>query len=100
MGGDGRRLLRVSRRLNGTKTGSGSLYVLTALLAKREAIAVDESGEVWEVPLMELRASPVQNQSAKPKLAEHGPSLRKSSRAGGAATNNHIAITQQRDNAV
>jgi hypothetical protein len=45
---------------------SGSLYVPTALLARRDAIAVDESGEVWAVTLMELRAVPVQNQRAKP----------------------------------
>lgn len=46
MGGDGRRLVRVSMRVNGIKTASGSLHVLTALLTRREAIAADESGEL------------------------------------------------------
>jgi hypothetical protein len=50
MGGDGRRLLRVSTRANGIRSAPGSLYIPTALLARREAIAADESGEVWEVP--------------------------------------------------
>lgn len=75
MGGDGRRLLRVSTWVNGTRTASGSFHIPTALLARREAIAADESGEVWEVPLMELRASSVQIQRAKPKLAEPGRRL-------------------------
>jgi hypothetical protein len=39
MGGDGRRLLRVSMRANGVADG---VYVPTALLARREAIVGDE----------------------------------------------------------
>lgn len=72
MGGDGRRLLPVSMAANGVAIASGSLYVPTALLARRDAIAVDESGEVWAVTLMELRACTAKNQRAK-RLAEHGP---------------------------
>lgn len=45
MGGDERRLLRVSTGVNGIKTPSGSFYSPTALLARREAIAADGSGE-------------------------------------------------------
>lgn len=56
MGGDGRRLLHVSWAANGIAIASGSLYVPTALLARRDAIAVDESGEVWATMLMELGA--------------------------------------------
>lgn len=46
MGGDGRRLLRVSMGVNGTQNASRSLYSPTALLARREAIAADEGGEL------------------------------------------------------
>lgn len=46
MGGDGRRLLRVSGGSNGIKILSLSCYSPTALLAIREAIAADESGEL------------------------------------------------------
>ena len=40
MGGDGRRLLRVSNGVNGIAPSSDSCYSPTALLARREAIAV------------------------------------------------------------
>ena len=93
MGGDGRRLLRVSTRVNGTRTASESFHIPTALLAKREAIAADESGEVWEVPLMELRASSMQIQRAKPKLAEPGRLSGKSSRALGGDAHNSTEPT-------
>ena len=38
--------MRVSMGVNGIAKPSASLYVPTALLARREAIAGDESGEV------------------------------------------------------
>jgi hypothetical protein len=45
MGGDGRRLLRVSKRVNGIAYALGGVYVPAALLARREAIAGDEGAE-------------------------------------------------------
>lgn len=50
LGGDERRLLRVSNRVNGIKTASASFYVPTALLARREAIATDEEWGGLGVP--------------------------------------------------
>lgn len=45
MGGDGRRLLRVSMRVNGIGYALEGVYILAALLARREAIAGDERAE-------------------------------------------------------
>lgn len=46
MGGVGRRLLRMSTWVNGIRISSWSFYSPTALLARRDAMSGDGSGEL------------------------------------------------------